>query len=168
MDRKLISWSELKNLLDYDPSTGVFVWRVYSNGRAPVGSIAGTLQKDKYWQIGINKTLYKAHRLAWFYINGAWPDREIDHIDGNPSNNRISNLRCATRSENMQNQRNPMSTNGSGYLGVYVDKKGGAIAKIHVNGKQVYLGRFKNTEEAHSVYIKAKAELHPFTYTGTR
>lgn len=97
--------ARLKELLDYVPETGEFRWRVGRTGYAQAGSLAGRLDGSGYRQISVDGRRYGAHRLAWLYSNGEWPNDEIDHINGNRDDNRISNLRSVDRATNMRNKR---------------------------------------------------------------
>ena len=83
----------MKDLLNYDPDTGDFTWKVSTSNRVRVGQVAGTLRHDGYIRIKVNGKLYLAHRLAWFFVYGVWPVEFLDHIDQDKSNNRINNLR---------------------------------------------------------------------------
>jgi len=94
-------------------------------------------------------------------MTGTWPQNEIDHIDGNKSNNRFRNLRDVTRSANNQNRRRPDRGNKSGFLGVKCHRKS-FVARIRIDGKQIHLGVFSTAIDAHRAYIKAKRNLHPF------
>ncbi len=152
--------ARLRELLSYDPDTGLFRWKVQTSKRVKVGDIAGTLVKIGYISISIDADMIRAHRLAWLYVHGSWPTGDIDHIDGNRANNRWSNLRDVTRSMNAQNLKRAHADNAaSGLLGVYRDKKKWA-ASLTVNGKRHRLGNFTTPEEAHAAYLKAKRELH--------
>lgn len=113
-----------------------------------------------YIYIGIDKSNYLAHRLAWLYVYGTWPDKDIDHIDGNITNNRIQNLRLTTETHNSQNQRQAHKGSYSGLLGVYPAGKRWR-AMITVNKKTISLGVFATKDEAYDVYIKNKRKLHP-------
>lgn len=150
----------LRELLDYDPDTGLFTWRVRTSKCVTVGAIAGCLDKG-YLRIQIDRRLHLAHRLAWLYITGDWPPAQIDHINGIRDDNRIANLRAATRAENMHNRRKPHSNTTSGYLGVS-RYRGKFMAQIKLDGKSKFLGLFDTPEEAHAVYLEAKRRLHPY------
>jgi hypothetical protein len=155
---------QLRELLDYDPNTGVFVWRV-SRSRTSAGSVAGSKNTHGYWQIRACGKLYYAHRLAWLYMYGTWPKDQIDHIDGNRVNNRIENLREATNTENQQN-RGLSPSNISGFTGVHwANRECKWRAQIRHQRKLHHLGFFDTPEEAHTAYIKAKAEIHTFQPT---
>lgn len=142
----------LKSILQYDPDTGNFIWINHFGRRIVAGSIAGALNKG-YIEIGINLKKYKAHRLAWFYMTGKWPQRNIDHKDRNKVNNRWNNLREATDSQNHANSK-IQKTNTSGFKGVrFLQNK--FHAGITVNGKGIYLGSRPTPEEAHELYKEA-------------
>lgn len=150
----------LREVLGYDPETGLFRWRVRTSN-VKVGDVAGCMRKDGYLIISINGRLHQAHRLAWLYVNGEWPPAEIDHIDGRRDFNAIANLREATHAENMHNRRKPQANNTTGYLGVsrYCGK---FRALITLDRKLKHLGYFDTPEEAHAAYLEAKRRLHPF------
>ena len=150
----------LRELLDYCPDTGVFTWKIRISN-VKVGDVAGCLEKDGYLRIQIDSRLHFTHRLAWFYVTGEWPPDQIDHINGIRDDNRIANLRAATRSENGQNRRKPQANNTTGYLGV-TRHRGKFLAKIRLDGKRKHLGLFTTPEEAHVAYLEAKRRLHPF------
>lgn len=94
----------LRELLHYDPQTGIFTWRV-TRGNLKACSRAGSMKEDGYIRVCIGERRYHAHRLAWLYVTGDWPVEEIDHINRNKADNRFTNLRPATRSTNEQNRR---------------------------------------------------------------
>lgn len=162
----MLSLNRLKELLDYDPLTGIFVCRISRRGGNSghglcIGDIAGSLHQKGYWHIGIDGEEYKAHRLAWFYVYGIWPELQIDHRDHNRTNNRIENLRDVTQFENQQNRIHACKNNSSGFLGVHFEKSTGKyVAQIRINGKGKYIGRFLTADEAHSAYLKAKSVHH--------
>ncbi|MGL9722000.1 HNH endonuclease [Symbiopectobacterium sp.] len=138
----------MKKILNYDPIEGVFTWAVKPNRRIRIGDTAGTLHKHGYVYITINKKLYRAHRLAWFFFFGRWPEKEIDHINGVKNDNRISNLREATSSQNHQNEKIPKN-NKSGVKGVFWSKKRKRYcAKCMVNRRGFYIGSFVDVPEA--------------------
>ncbi len=155
----------LRELIHYDADTGVFTRRVKLCNRVHVGDVAGSIMKNGYWRLRVDVNQYRLHRLAWLYVYGTWPTKFIDHIDGDPSNNRITNLREATNAENMQNVRRAQIKNKStGLLGVTFDKSRGKFsANITINGKTRKLGRYSTAQEAHQAYLTAKRELHPFS-----
>lgn len=156
----LLTAEMARELLDYDPETGGFTWRV-AKGRKAKGMLAGCIDHYGYVQIGIDGTKYKAHRIALLITNGSWTSEHIDHINGIRNDNRIDNLREASQSINMQNLLRPMAGNTSGFLGVCWDtEKQSFLAQIKTNGKNKFLGRFADPAEAHAAYLDAKRRLH--------
>lgn len=155
----------LRELFHYDAETGVFTRRLPDGykGQRVRNKAVGCRNTINYIVIYIGK-LFLAHRLAWLYTYGAWPTRDIDHINGDRSDNRICNLREATRSENNQNQRKARKDNkSSGVLGVsWYERDKKWKPQISINGKRVYLGYFDTIAEARAAYLKAKALYHPF------
>lgn len=144
--------------LDYDPSTGVFI-RKSKNPRW-FGKPAGTLVGSGYIYIHVAGRSIPAHRLAWLCVTGEMPRGHIDHIDGDPTNNRISNLRDVDRATNLQNRRRPERGNKSGFLGVVPNKRRWS-AQLQVNGRAVHLGTFDTPALAHTAYVEAKRIHHP-------
>jgi hypothetical protein len=155
----MITQDELKELLHYDPETGVFTWKVNRGNQVNDGFVAGNMDGDGHLQISINKKKYKAHRLAWLYMTGKWPKEHIDHINGVKDDNKFFNLREATNQENCIN-RGKGKNNTSGYKGVSWNsgqKKWQANARL--NYKLRHLGYFNTAEEAFESY-KAFAIKH--------
>lgn len=130
--------------LGYNPVTGLFV-RLASPGINPkvrVGGIAGSPASNGYRRIGVGNARYLAHRLAWFMTYGQWPNGELDHINGDKTDNRIENLRVVSRSQNMANAPR-QANNRSGHKGVHLDRKTGRwMAYMSVDGKFKNLGRY--------------------------
>lgn len=152
----------LKSLLQYDAETGVFVWLVNRRAGARKGCEAGSIKPERfgirYRDIQINGKLYGCHRLAVLYMTGAWPAGKVDHKDGNGLNNRWSNLRQATNSQNAGNAK-LYSTNTSGFKGVTWNKASRRWqAGIKKNGQNVYLGLFDCPKAAHEAYLAAARE----------
>ena len=148
----------LKELLHYDPATGVLTWRVRSRNTR-VGDIAGRLLNGGYRSIGIDRRAYQAHRLAWLWMTGEWPKGDIDHIDGDPLNNRFENLRDVSHGINQQNQNRAHSNNKTGFLGV--SPRGRKFrAVINVDGKHMHIGLFNTPELAYAAYLAAKRIHH--------
>lgn len=149
----------LRELLDYDPETGIFTRRIFRSANAKAGDKAGALMLNGYSAISINKKSFYCHRLAWLYTNGKWPNSCIDHIDGNRLNNAISNLRDLPQRINNQNIAKARAHNTTKHLGVKKnnDKWG---ARIGLDGKAFWLGTFKTPELAHAAYLEAKRRLH--------
>ncbi len=144
-----ITQNKLKELLDYNPATGMFIWKITPNNRVIKGSVAGCIcDSDRYLRIRVNHTLYSAARLAWLCVYGEWPKNQIDHINHIRRDNRIINLRVCSNIENQRNQRLPKN-NASGYMGVSWDNSRAKwLSQIRVRGKTVHLGRFNNINDA--------------------
>lgn len=152
----LLTQDKLKSLLSYDPNTGIFTWLIDRGGKARVGAQAGSLTKKGYLNISIHKKLYRAHRLAWLYVYGSWPAQEIDHINRNKSDNRIDNLRDASRRLNNINKNLPRN-NTSGIKGVgWHEKKQKWRARIFVFRKQINLGWYSTKESAVTARMRAE------------
>lgn len=153
----------LREVLHYDASTGEFTWKKKPSersARAKVGSRAGWVVAGGYRFIGIDGEKLGAHRLAVMYATGVMPS-ETDHIDGDPTNNRLANLREVTHRENMQNMRRARKQNRSGTLGVSLHPTTGRYrAAIEVDGERRHLGYHATAEEAHAAYLAAKRHLH--------
>ena len=154
--KKTLTQKRLKKLLNYNSETGVFRWKIKPSPQVCIGDIAGCCSNG-YTVIGVDSSNYMAHRLAWLYIYGEFPPQFIDHIDRDKSNNRISNLRMATNSQNQINAK-IQSNNTSGYNGVF--RNGGNWqARIKVMGSVICLGTYKTKEEAYKVRKSAEAEI---------
>jgi HNH endonuclease len=147
--------ARLRELLHYDPNTGQFHWRERTARCVRVGSSAGHLPSQGRCRISIDRRVYVAHQLAWFYMTGRWGRPTIDHRDGDAGNNCWTNLRQASRSQNNANRRRPRQ-NTSGYKGVYLCRESGKWrACIGRNGKKIHLGRFETAQAAHAAYVAA-------------
>ena len=147
----------LRELLDYNPESGEFVWRhTVANRRG--GDRAGSDNRG-YRQIRIDRKLYQAHRVAWCYVYGSWPPAMVDHINGIKHDNRIRNLRLATNQENQQNRRAPQG--GNPYIGVswHMGRQKWQ-AQIRLQGHPTHLGYFDLAEEAAEAYVAAKRKGH--------
>jgi hypothetical protein len=155
-----IEIERLRHVLQYNPETGVFTWRVNRGQRARAGSVAGSYDGEAYWRIQIDRKKYKAHRLAWFYVHEEWP-QSVDHRNGDTLDNSLGNLRAVSHAENHQNRRTPNKGTKVGVLGVDVHN-GMFRARITKNGKQIHLGYFETNEQAYAAYIAAKRVVHPF------
>jgi hypothetical protein len=163
MKTQTLTHHRLVELIAYEPTTGVFIARCRRPHSAlKVGDVLGTPRKrDGYHIIGIDKVTHQAHRLAWFYVYGSWPLNQIDHINGEKSDNRIANLRDVNSSMNMQNQVVGSMKKKVGFLGVSMHKSGKYQASIQLAGRPSYLGLYDSPEEAHTVYLTKKREIHP-------
>ena len=155
----LLMRDRLLCLLSYDPESGDFVCLQDVGSRAKAGALAGWLTPAGYRHIRIDRVAHSAHRLAWLYVYGEWPDGHVDHIDHCRSNNRIANLRVVDDALNGQNRRGPDSDSTTGYLGV-TPQRGRFQAQIRAFGQYHYLGLFDTAEEASAAYTEAKKELH--------
>lgn len=151
----------LRALLTYNPDTGEFTRNTTGYAATDAryaGRSAGYINGNGYVVVSIFNRRHRAHRLAWLYMTGEWPERDVDHRDGDRQNNRWDNLRAATRSENIHNMGlRPRNT--SGRKGACFDaRRGKWLAQITVNGKHLHLGRFDTREEAGDAYDAAAAK----------
>ena len=155
----MITQNRLNEVLFYNFETGNFHWKITPKNHIKVGQIAGKIEKG-YVRIKIDGKLYRAHRLAWLYVYGEFPDEQIDHINGIRGDNRIENLR---KCNNAQNQQNKIIKNNNKCNATGVDfMKGLFRARISVNKKSILLGLFKDVEKAKSAYLEAKQKHHTF------
>lgn len=180
--RREMTTELVRELLDYDPATGICRWRVACNTTSTtrqIGDIAGSLMPPTrnggggYLTVWIEGRAYKLHRLIWLHVTGQWPDPEVDHINLNRANNRWTNLREATRSQNSANS--PGWRKRQGLKGAYRvnknrgDKKCGWVSYITVERNRIYLGFFKAAEEAHAAYVEAARKHHDeFAHDGVK
>lgn len=157
----MITQEELKANLRYDSETGDFTWLKQVGSRVSVGTIAGCKTRYGYVSIRVLGGTYLAHRLAWLYTYGEMPKMHIDHINGVKDDNRLCNLREASKSENGFNRDKPR-TNKTGYKGVSLCGciKNPYVSQIGVNGKSIRLGRFPTAELAHEAYREAAKKYH--------
>ena len=144
----------MKDLLSYDPLTGVFRWKVARGHIVKAGDVAGSTRPDGYHSIYVQGKRYLAHRLAWYFVHGDWPEGEIDHVDGNRSNNAISNLEDVTGRENVRRGMARYGKKSGLPVGVSIHYNG-FRADACINGKPTYLGRFDHPEQAHQAYLEA-------------
>lgn len=155
---KTMTLERARELFIYEPETGRLLWRNSNKKRARAGAEAGALHHTGYRHVFFEGHSYYSHRLIWLLERGSWPDQQIDHIDGDPSNNRIGNLRAASNRENARNQK-IRSTNKSGTMGVYWDKRSGKwCAQISIVGARRHLGHFADLSEAVAARKLAEAE----------
>lgn len=164
----MLTQERLKELLHYDPDTGVFTWRKKSGSRAVVGAVAGCLGGKGYLRIKADGRQYRAHRLAFLYMCGVFPTAGVDHIDHCTRNNSWANLRLATAAENNKNRR--INTNNtSGYKGVTWDKSAGKwVAQARLSGKRHNLGYYSTAEAASDAYDAFARKHHGEFYHQTR
>lgn len=156
---------QVRTLFDYEPATGFLRWRV-RRSRHAAGAVAGTMKikhgKQWYVQVRFEGQWFAAHRLAFAWMTGRWPEHQIDHINLDRADNRWANLREATASQNSAN-RGAARTSKTGVKGVIVVERYGVKkyeARIRIDGKQKHLGRFDSAQEAHRAYILAAGERH--------
>jgi len=152
----VITQERLIELLRYNSCTGDFVRIKQISNAHPCGGKVGSYSEG-YLRISIDGKSYLAHRLAWLYMTGKWPENEIDHININRRDNRWCNLRRATHGQNQQNQK---GWGASGIKGVHwraCDSKW--CARIGTNGRK-FLGYFHTKEAAHAAYVEAAKRLH--------
>lgn len=151
----------IKSVIRYEADSGKFFWIKRTGGTSFEGSEAtGTNDCRGYVRIGVLGRIYKAHRLAMFLTYGKFPGMEIDHINGNKSDNRLCNLREVSRTTNQQNCISAYKSNSTGFLGVSQHKPGIWRARIWVEGKNKSLGLFSSPELAHQAYKTAKRSFH--------
>lgn len=152
--KKLPPLDYLKEILDYDPSTGVFTWKQKLSAQQHIGDVAGSTDGKGYRILRIRKSNYKAHRIAYYYVTGCDPkSQQIDHIDRDKSNNSFANLRLVSNSRNQHN---------CGRTGVHPHKATGKYqATIQLDGIRYYLGIFDTIFEALCVYYNKRNELLP-------
>lgn len=160
----IVDLSYAQSILDYNPVSGELTWKTRSdvglwwNDRY-AGKVAGSISPNGYRQILINKQSHKSHRIAWLLFYGEWPSLCIDHIDRNRTNNKIENLRLATKAENGRNA-NIQKNNTTGVTGVYWrGKRKKFEAQIRDNGKLKSLGYFNRIEDAKSARERAEVNI---------
>lgn len=159
MRKEDLTQEKLKEILWYDELFGWFCWKHNKcKNKIKAGSRAGYINQRGYEYISINGINYRSNRLAWFYVYGYWPEHEVDHIDGNPSNNALYNLREVSHQCNMRNTRKS-KRNTSGVTGITWDKKNKKWSAFirKKDGNQTTIGRFKNFNDA--VKARWKAEV---------
>jgi|JI10StandDraft_1071094.scaffolds.fasta_scaffold424518_2 hypothetical protein len=159
----ILSVTRLRELLVYDPLTGHFTWRERRGNAKQAGSIAGSVNSDGYVTIRVDRRPYLAHRLAWLYQTGEWPEGLIDHKNRVKTENWFLNLRVVDHSLNGQNRVTVNKNNTSGALGVRV-YKGRFFARIVIDRKQINLGGYSSLEMAAQAYRDAKHTIHKEAY----
>jgi hypothetical protein len=167
-ERPLPTAEDVRELLSYEPMSGSLTWKARQRNGQPsrifnakfAGKQAGTVNSKGYLMVSIHGRDMLAHRVIWLMTTGEWPDRDIDHEDGDGLNNQLSNLRLATESQNLANSKK-RSDNSTGWKGVSFNKGFGRyIAQIGANGKKYYLGHFATAEDAHAAYVEAAKKYH--------
>lgn len=160
MQNNSISAELVRNLFNYSEDSGIFTRKIKTGRNTHAGQIIGSYDMHGYLTTRINRVSYKLHRLAWLYVTGEMPSGDIDHINGDRTDNRFCNLRDVPRLRNLQNRISPNKLKKSGLpLGVFQDKSRFEAA-ISVNNKKISLGRFDTPEQASAAYLSAKAKMH--------
>ena len=160
MHKHTITAEEARQLFSYNPDTGDLTWRVSRGARARAGNAVGWKNGEGYLRTSVNRKRYLTHRLAWLIHYGSWPRDFIDHINGDRSDNRLVNLREASRAENGRN-RGANRNNTSGYKGVSWHKANRRwVAQVYSEAGNRHLGCFNTPEEAHAAYCAAAVELY--------
>jgi len=158
MKRDKLTAERLRQVLSYDPLTGLFE-RIIKHHLSFTGRFAGSFDQKGYLHVRVDGIQYRAHRLAWLYCYGDFPKGEIDHIDGDKTNNTIGNLRDVTSLTNSENRKSAHRNNRAGTLGV--GSFGGKWrARIMVKGRAIQIGTFESPEAARTAYVQAKRRLH--------
>jgi len=158
----MLTQERLKEVLYYNPVTGLFTWikKTSIMSKVSIGDLAGWANGGGYLNIKIDGKSYKSHRLAWLYTYGSFPKSDLDHKNRNQTDNRINNLRLCTYSENGAN-RSVQSNNSSGYKNVYWYKRGNKWkAQIRSKNERIHLGYFDCKHEAARAYNQKALELH--------
>lgn len=155
-------YEECHKRFSYDAESGLLTRKVSSRGRnAKAGNVVGCVNSRGYLLVWVMSKSFRVHRIIWLMSTGEMPKDQIDHINGNPLDNRLVNLREATHAENQKN-RGKQHNNKIGYKGV--SSKGSSknpyLAKITLNGKQIYIGYFPTPELAHQAYCVKTKELN--------
>ena len=154
----------LNKLFEYDELTGILYNKINRSSNSREGETVGTYMNNGYLKTSINDREYLIHRLIWFLNYGYFPE-QVDHINGDRSDNRLSNLRESNDKLNQENLRSAKSNNKLGLLGVFKRLSRGKVkyvSKIMLNGKSKWIGSFDTPEEAHKAYVEKKRELHRF------
>ncbi len=150
----------LRELVHYDPATGLFTRRVTGNG-VRAGDIMGTPLKTGHLKASVDGREYLLNRLAFLYMTGEWPKGDSDHRHGRPADNRWDELRDVTHRENIQNRRKANKNSKSGLLGASWRKdRGNWTARIFVGNKYLSLGSYPTAQQAHEAYVEAKRKFH--------
>lgn len=155
-----VSIERLRHVFSYNPSTGILTWRINTGKKRMIGKSAGSDNGTGHLRLRIDRCDLYVHRIVWAMTYGYWPTRGIDHINGNPCDNRIENLREANQSQNVANSRNMKNKlKGASYR----KSLGRWRSQIMVKGKYIHLGNFDSEQEAHEAYCAA-AEKHFSTF----
>jgi HNH endonuclease/AP2 domain len=154
----------IRQFIAYDPMTGILSWKEKPNRNIVVGRAIGRPNQWGHMTFGFRGRTLMVHRVAWFLTYGKWPEHQIDHINRDPADNSLANLRDVPQSVNMQNTHLWRKNTNSGFPGVRYrsDRTRCWRSEIKVNGKTKSLGNFSTPEEAHAAYLSAKRSLHDY------
>lgn len=152
--------ARLHQVLRYDPISGWFFWKIKTAQRVRVGDVAGGPNAQGYWFIGIDGTVFPAHRVAWKYFTGVDPLHEIDHLNGVRWHNAIRNLRDVVKAVNQQNRKRCRVDSKTGVVGVGL-RGGTYVARINVEGRPVEVGRFDTSDAAAAAHLDARRHRYP-------
>ena len=154
--RSSLTSERLRELLNYNPETGEFSRKVHLSNRSAAMDSVGHKHSSGYFIICVDGKPQRAHRLAWLYVHGKWPENQIDHVNGDRSDNRIANLRDVTPLENKRHRTK--SRKPGRMLGAALHKMTGKwSSQMTINYKKIHLGYFNTELEAHLAYVAAKA-----------
>lgn len=153
-----LSADRARELLSYDPHSGFLTWKLSRGRKAKAGFRAGYDHHTGYRMVIVTGVQFMEHRLAWLVHHGEWPIDDIDHVNMRRNDNRIENLRPATRSQNCSN-KNARRDNSTGIKGVWLSR-GRWQAAITKDGKRRYLGSFTSIEDAQAAYSRVATELY--------
>ncbi|GLY59677.1 hypothetical protein Pcaca05_05350 [Pectobacterium carotovorum subsp. carotovorum] len=156
----MLTLKDASYLFSYDHLTGLLKWKnPPSKSRYNPGDVAGTVANG-YLKVSVSGKSYYVHRITWLLHYGNNPEFFIDHINGNRSDNRISNLRLASNTENIWNSKK-MKNNSSGVKGVCWNAAANKwVARIRINGERKTVGAFSSIEDAELAITNARNELH--------
>lgn len=155
----MLTADEARRLFDYEPDTGRLTWRVTLCNRAVAGSVARTKNDSGYFLVRVKGRAYRQHRVAWLIMTGSWPADEIDHVNGDRSDNRWCNLRPATRVQNAQNTARPKNATNDRRGVIWHKRAQKWVAQISVDGVTRYIGSYADQNEASRAYENAAKHL---------
>jgi hypothetical protein len=165
MAESSLTQTRVRELFEYDATTGVVTRRITVGRRGPAGAVVGCLTAKGYLSVRIDGRFFLLHRVIFLYVHGRMPAAQIDHRNGIKTDNRLTNLREATEPENSQNVKAHRDSS-SGLLGVsWRESSRKWRASIGINGTHKHLGYFDSKADAHRAYVEAKRELHRFQPT---
>lgn len=147
----MITAQECRHLFNYNPVTGLLVWKNPTSQKYKRGDVAGSVNSHGYRVVGVKGRKIKVHRIIWAIVTGSWPEFEVDHDDGDRANNAWINLRLATTQENSFN-RKCRAESSTGAKGVFPTPSGKYIARITISGKRKSLGHFDTIDAAKTAY----------------